>query len=85
MFLRYKTPTAESRVVVKTENVVNKSILKKIVEDVSESIDFVENVAYLGWEAGKTLKDAVIHNNYYSLSTDAQLYYQLEGNRTDLI
>ena len=85
LFLKYKTPTAESRAIVKTENVINKSVLRKIVEDVSESVDFVENVSYLGWEAGKTLKDAVIHNNYYSLSSEAQLYYQLEGSRTDLI
>ena len=49
----------------------------------SAIIDYVD-VSYLFHLLRSIIKNA-IHNHYWSLSEQAKLYYQIEGNRLDLI
>ena len=84
VIISYSGYSSYSKACVKLSDVKNPSILKDFRDDLSYVIDFVEDVSYLGPE-NKSLKEAVIHNNYWSLCADSQLYYQMEGNRLDLI
>lgn len=80
----YSGCSSSSRACIKLSDIKNTSILKDFKDDLSYVVNFVEDVSYLGQE-NDSLKNIVIHNNYWSLCSESQLYYQMEGNRLDLI
>lgn len=80
----YSGYSSSSRACIKLSDIKNPSILKDFKDDLSYVVDFVEDVSYLGPE-NDSLKNIIIHNNYWSLCSESQLYYQMEGNRLDLI
>lgn len=84
LIMKYKSLTCRSMSMIDVVDIKNKEILKNLEEDMSAVIDYVEDVSYLSF-AGQSLKNAAIHNHYWSLSEQAKLYYQIEGNRLDLI
>lgn len=84
VFLKYNDVFVKSKTQIRRRWIKNPEILKTVVEDPKSAIDFVEDTSYLGY-VGITIREKTMHNAYWSLSPEMQLYYQMEGNRLDII
>lgn len=75
---------SKSMACISFEDIRNIEVLKNFQDDLDYVVRFVEDLSYLGPE-NESLKPLIRHNNYHSLCTSSQLYYQMEGNDLDII